>query len=238
MSWIKKIAIGGLAAWFVICVLTFLAMALVPTWPSDWELPWSGFSDFALDPRGQVLVYIDGFDRVLRYSLAGEFLGSFRGAGYKAGRGRIATTADGRIVLEHMGRLRVLAGDGTLVESRETSDRHRSWVLDDEGNPVQGDVERRDPIRPAGAGDLLFGGLDSPARTEFRIDGATAHRRAFSISVVRAGVDEVTIIGTPWYLVPIRYPWPAAVSFVAAIFLSHCAKWLQRRRRQSPKGGA
>lgn len=223
MSRVIRVAAGLFAAWFAVCVLAFLAMALVPTWPRGLELPWSGFTDFAMHPRGEVLVYLVDYDRVLRYSLAGEFLGSMPAAGYQAGRGRITTTEDGRIILEHMGRIRELAADWTLIRRHWTADRSLSWVLDAEGSVAEGGVERRDPIRPAASGELLFGGLESPPRTEFSIGGATARKKGDSINIFRDGASDVVSIATPWYLVPIRYPLPAGLSFVLAILLGN---WL------------
>lgn len=212
----RRIAACILAIWVVVSGLAFVAAALVPRWPSTRELPWSGFTDFALTPAGEVLVYVRDFDRLLRYSPDGRFLGSTPAAGYRAGRGRVATTDDGRIVLEHMGRVKELAPNGEVLGTYSTNDRSVSWMLDDSGSIVRGPPALGDSVEPAASGDLLFGGMDSERRTEFRVSGAVAFKSGRSVIVRRESDGAATKIASPWYLIPIRFPFPAAIPFAVA----------------------
>ncbi len=216
--------LGLWAGWLAGSMVMFVYSAVAgATWPSSWQAPWSGATDFVVMEGGRLAVYISDFDRVQLYSSKGVFEGSLvRAKGYVSGETRLSLATDGRLfVTASHGRLRSYSPEGRLLDERSDGVGFRGWQLGADGEPVALDQpsggERTEAVEP---GEVLFAGYPAPKRSEFV--GAEGRRATSAGStIVLGGNDGSEVkVGTPWYLVPVKYPWPGSAPWIVLIVVS------------------
>lgn len=221
--------------WLIAAGMMFVYSAVAgSTWPSSWRAPWSGECDFVVLPDGRVAVYISSFDRLELYSPEGDFEGAWRRVkGYVGGEARLSVTSDGRLfVRASHGRLRSYAEDGTLLEAR-SAEGARGWRLGPDGEPVPLDrPPGPEPTRAVDAGEVLVAGYPAHRRSEFEGgDGLRATAVGSRLVLDRPDGGEV-VLGTPWYLMPLKMPVPGCAPFLLLLLFATVDD-LRRRRRAS-----
>lgn len=224
---IRQALLVVLITWCLAVASVFVLSAIVPRWPVWLELPWSDFEDFVVTPNGEVVVYTGSFQRLLVYDLEGRFVASLPGP-----RAR----GDHRLAVDRQGRVYVRRGRTVWVTdtldpeaytprmSIEKAPEDGTWVLDTKGDlqAVEGPAPGPVPNRAIGPGELLFApgmerrrsfALDTGGQTGRRVD-----RRGDHLLIESAG-GEATVVGTPWYLYPFKFPFPGALAWVSAFVL-------------------
>lgn len=228
-------ALGGLwLGWLLLSGAFFVYSGVAgSTWPSSWRAPWSDQTDFVVLQDGRLAVYISAFDRLELYSPRGAFEGSWkRVKGYLGGEARLSLAPDGRLfVTASHGRLRSYAPSGALLR-RWTGERSsRAWRLSPEGEAVaEHQAGAREPTRAVRPGEILIAGHPAPRRKVFEGGGGLRATRSGSGIVLRRRGAEPVFVATPWYLLPVKIPWPGCVPLLPLLLVA-AVDQLRRRKR-------